>query len=174
MNCQSVAIKGLQMDCEPNVGGIKRVWLAIYEDGIFTVSANTKGDDEVSAIKSGTTWYEYEFRKGAGSFNSTLNIDETNGVNYVQTELALQFSRMESQKRTAIAALAVAEVAAIVLDANGKYWALAVDEPITSTAGTAETGAARGDTNQYTITLSTYSRTYPYEIPKSVVDAALA
>ena len=95
---------------------------------------------------------------------STLNVDPANGVNYVSTDLVLVFNRMETLKRIEVAALALGDLAVIVKDSNGLYWYLGKDEPVVSTAGSGETGTARGDGNKYSVTLQDTSATYPYEI----------
>ncbi len=168
MACASITLANILRDCEANVGGIKKVWLTNYADGMFTTTATTAGTI-VTAVKTGTTWYTYEFRKGTGSLTSNLNVDEAAGTNFIQSDLVMQFSRMETTKRTAIAALSIAEVCGIVLDCNNKYWALGFDEPMTSTSGVGQTGTARTDSNNYQITLSDFSQSYPYEVEASVV-----
>lgn len=170
MACNSIQLANIPRDCVANVGGIKKVWLTNYAEEMFTTSATTAGTI-VTAVKSGTTWYEYEFRKGTGSLTSNLNVDEAAGTNFIQSDLVMQFSRMETQKRAAIAALSIAEVCGIVLDCNGFYWALGFDEPVTSSAGVGQTGTARTDSNNYQITLSDFSKSYPYEVEKSVINS---
>lgn len=85
---------------------------------------------------------------------STLNIDATNGVNYVSTDLVTTFSRMSTSKRVQMLALAVGQVACIVKDANGKSWYLGYSNPVEATTGTGQTGAAMTDANSYSITLN--------------------
>ena len=101
---------------------------------------------------------------------STLTVDPANGVNYVSTELVLQFTKMETRKRIEMAALAVGELAFIVKDANGIYWFLGKDEPVTATAGTGQTGQAVGDGNFYNITFTDESKSWPMEVLDSVVE----
>lgn len=131
---------------------------------------NSEGT-EVSAVTATSEWYTYEFRKGTGSLTSNLTVDEAAGTNFIQSDLVLQFSRMETAKRTAIAALALAEVCGIVQDCNDKFWAIGFNEPISTSASVASTGVARTDSNNYQITLTDVSKSYPYEVPKSVVTA---
>lgn len=169
MACNSIQLANIARDCEANVGGIKKVWLTNYADNMFKTSTDASGQTSVTAVTSGTTWYTYEFRKGTGSLTSNLNVDEAAGTNFIQSDLVMQFSRMETGKRTAIAALSIAEVCGIVLDCNGKYWALGFDEPVTPSAGVGQTGTARTDSNNYQITLSDFSKSYPYEVESGVV-----
>lgn len=128
--CASIVLNGIMMDCSNSIGGIKRVWLARYSDiASVTIGNITEGDPAVTvgqgvtaiSLKSGGEWYEYQFRKNTGSLTSTLNVDETNGNNYITSELSLVFSKMETKKRMEMAALAVGAVVAVVEDSNGKY-----------------------------------------------------
>ena len=86
MSCVQT-ISGILRDCAPSMGGIKRAWVANYDD----VAAVTETTGKVSGLtmESGKTFKEFAFRKGSSSFTSTLNVDAANGVSYV-TQLALQ------------------------------------------------------------------------------------
>ena len=84
MDCSSITLAGITMDCAPSLGGIKRVWLTQYKEGLATLDA--EGGKIASFGEA--TWYEYQFRKGTGSLTSTLTVDETAGTNYVTNELA--------------------------------------------------------------------------------------
>lgn len=162
-------LSNIARDCSPAKGGIVECWFATWTPGIFTVSANTDNFPiAVTAIDSGTTWYHYEFRKGTGSMNSTQNVDEANGLNFVETDVLMRFGRMETVKRTGVAALALGGVAGIVRDANNSYWALGVDEEMFPAAGTAQTGTAATDGNFYEITLRDTYQSFPLEIPENV------
>lgn len=158
----SVVLAGIPSDCEVNKGGIQNVWIANYNAGDFTVSAATSGDtaEYIVSIDASATWYKYNFKKGVCTMTSTLNVDQANGINYVSTELMLQFSKMDAAKRMEIAALSLGELEVVVKDNNGKYWAMGVSEPVLATAGTAQTGAAKTDGNFYQITLSVDEDSY--------------
>ena len=91
-------------------------------------------------------------------------------MNYVATELVLQFSKMETRKRIEMAALAVGELVFIVKDANGKFWYLGMDEAVTASAGNGQTGQAIGDGNFYSITLTDNANSWPYEVLASVIE----
>lgn len=164
----NVNIAGLCRDCESSKGGIVEVYAFNY--GEITGITETAGTINGVSLASGAKAYKYEFRKGTGSMTSTLNVDPANGVNYVSTELVLQFTKMETRKRIEMAALAVGELAFIVKDANGVYWFLGKDEAVTATAGTGQTGTAVGDGNFYNITFTDQSLSWPMEVLPSVVE----
>ena len=165
-SCTNQTIAGLCRDCEGSLGGIVSVYLANYKENIFTITSGA-----VSAVDSAVSFYEYQFRKNTGSMTSTLNIDPANGVNFVQTDLVMLFSRMETKKRIEMAALSVGQLAGIVKDANGKYYALGVSEPLEASAGDGQTGTARTDGNRYSITLTDNQESFPPLIPDSVMES---
>lgn len=160
-------IKAFTYDrCEANLGGIKNVWLADYNENAIAENGLTE-DGAISAFAESVTWTKYPMRKNVASMTSTLN-NSTEGASYVTTELAMVFSKMESQKRIAIQSLALGECMALVEDSNGKLWFLGKDAPLTATAGTGETGTAKGDRNAYTVTLTDESLEFPFEVSKEL------
>lgn len=173
MACSTI-VKGINAACDASQGGIKEVYMTTA-DVEFTVSA-VSGDEMVTVVSGITTGetpnvFHFQFRKNTASMTSTLNVDDANGVNYVSTELNMLFTRMDSNKRTAMAALAVGQAKAIVIDANGRAWLLGFDEPIQASAGEGATGAAKGDGNRYSITLTDESTSWPYEVTSTVLES---
>ena len=173
MACSQV-LNGIAADCQTNVGGVREVYIANYSD----VTA-IEVDDSSNMIKTITMadsakFKKYAFKKNTSSMTSTLNVDPANGVNFVQTDLSLVFAKQETVKRMEIAKLSLGELRVIVLDANGKYWFLGQEEFVSATAGTAETGVNRTDGNKYTITLTDYSSSYPYEVDPTIVADLIA
>ena len=173
MACSQL-LNGIAADCQTNVGGVREVYIANYSD----VTA-IEVDDSSNMIKTITMadsakFKKYAFKKNTSSMTSTLNVDPANGVNFVQTDLSLVFAKQETVKRMEIAKLSLGELRVIVLDANGKYWFLGQEEFVSATAGTAETGVNRTDGNKYTITLTDYSSSYPYEVTPTIVADLIA
>lgn len=166
-----ITLNGITLDCQPSLGGIKKVWLTQYA-GVSEVTVDPESN-MISAITNTGEWYEYQFRKATGSLTSTLNVDETAGINYVTSELSLVFTKMETAKRIEIAALSIGQLCAIVEDSNGHYWFLGKDDYVSASAGAGNTGTAKGDQNAYTLTLSTDSDSYPYEVDPSKIETIL-
>lgn len=169
MSCNSHTLAGIGLGCKDNMGGIKEVYL-IKESEVTDIQL----DEGASAVASITladsaTFKTYKFRKGTSSMSSTMTTDEAAGTMSVQTDLALQFSKMETAKRLEIMAMCMDSLKGIVLDANGKYWLLGYDYPITASAATGNTGTAFADFGGYNITLTDNSREFPFEIPSAVM-----
>lgn len=105
----------------------------------------------------------FNFRPGAASMTSTSQIDATSGVSMVQTQLVMNFGRMDSVKRAEIQALIQGQVQVIVVDNNGESWLLGLDVPVVAVgAQNAQSGAQMTEANQYSITLQDSSRVLPY------------
>lgn len=176
-------LSGITLDCSHSLGGIKTVYIANYNDvtdikynaSTGSTTGVTYTGDTITGITmaSGAVFKPYQFRKQTGSMTSTLTVDETAGVNYVSTELSLVFTKMETKKRIELSALSVGQLAVIVEDSNGTYWYLGKDDYVSATAGGAQTGTAKGDGNNYTLTLRDESDTYPYEITKEAVESVV-
>lgn len=168
MSC-SQTLAGIARDCFPSIGGIVEVYIANFGD----VSSVTAAEGKITAIAMAASakFKRYAFTRNTGSMTSTYTFDKANGVQFVTTELLMQFNRMESAKRVEIAALALGELAVIVKDANGVCFYLGKDEPVLGSAGDGQTGTARTDANRYTITLQDNSAELPYEVDAEIVDA---
>lgn len=151
------------------MGGIAEVWITNHD----AVSNVTVDENIISAISlaDSAKFKRYFFRRGTGSMTSTYSLDPASGANFVTTDLALQFNKMETAKRIEMSALAVSELAIIVKDNNGKYWYLGYNNPVTASAGDGATGQAFTDANKYGITLQDVSLQLPYEVSAEALDA---
>lgn len=174
-------IKGIKLDCNANLAGIKRVWLAYDGDFKALVDETTH---KATSFKSASTasdakLYQYDFTKQSGSLTSTLTKDEASGTRYYTNELVLSFNKMEGAKHIEIEAMAAESLFGIVEDNNGKCWILgtvyngtdteSTEEGgyLSASASTAQAGQSYGDKNGYDVTLQQMSSHLPYEIDKA-------
>ena len=95
---------------------------------------------------------------------SNGNVDAAAGTYFIQTDLTLQFSKMESVKRLAIQAATFEDTIVVVKDNNYQLFYLGYDNPVNSTAVTGASGTAYGDLNGYTITLTDISNELPFTV----------
>ena len=166
----TTSLKAIPYDCSASKGGIVDAYIANYKENLFTIGDDGSGNSIVTAVVTAeTTWHRYQFRRNTGSFTSTLNVDDANGVNYVSTEITLQFTRMEAAKRAAIASLALGGVAVLVKDANGIWWAFGAEAPVYASSGTGQTGTAATDGNFYNIVLTDEQSTFPYSVAAEAI-----
>lgn len=160
MACSQI-ITGIANDCSKSIGGLKAVYVANYDD---VQSFSMEDGKVVEIVMNGSAKFKkFTFRPNTASMTSTLNVDSANG-NSINTDVSMSFLRQDTEKRMAVSALALGELAVIVQDANQLYWYLGRELPVVSSAGGAESGTAFTDGNRYTITLQDVSSDFPYEI----------
>lgn len=152
-------LAGISRDCLGNSGGIRKVWLANYDN----VASLTESSGAITAISMSNTekFKLYEFARNTSSMSSNYAVNAENGTSYVETDLLMVFNRMDTAKRLEIVAMAQGLLAAIVEDNNGNKWYLGHDYPVTINAGDGLTGTARGDRNGYSVTLRDESNELP-------------
>lgn len=167
------SILGLARDCSGNLGGVKAVYIAPY-DTLRTVTLTSGEISAYSAGASAANYMRFNFRAGAASMTSTSQIDAVSGVNMVQTQLVMNFGKMETVKRTEIQALLQGEVQVIVVDNNDNAWFLSYNSPVVAIGSqNGQTGAAKTEANQYSITLQDESAVLPYQFKDSSVYAGV-
>lgn len=176
MGCSANFIMGIPASCEGSRGGIVTAYIWPYKEGAFltTTDSGSSIEDTVSGISGVTEVHVINFRKNSGSFTSTLNIDDANGVMAVETEINLVFSRMESAKRLALQAMVLSDAQVVVKDGNGEYWAFGRTEPVRPSTAQGQTGTNATDGNNYTVTLSDSDSQFPLPLTKDAVEALLA
>lgn len=155
-------LNGLVNDCLPSMGGIVEAYIIPW-DSVTDVTV-MEGQITAVTLAASTKFKKYYFKPGSSSFTSTLNVDNSTGMNYVSTDITLLFPRMDTTKRVEVAALSVTGLAMIVKDGNGLYWYFGQSEPVMASAGDGQTGAARSDANRYSITLQDNNPTWPMEV----------
>ena len=176
MACSSNILSGLTAGCTPSMGGILEVYIN-HRDKVGELTFGSEAQEGIitgiTLAQSGSSsvekFHQYQFKRNTANATSTYNIDPTQGVNFVTTDLNLVFSKQDTEKRVEITALALDDLVVIYKDANGKYWYMGKDEPVQATAAGGETGTARTDGNKYTITLQDNSLNLPYEVAASAI-----
>ena len=116
MECNSITLKGIVRDCNPNMGGIQKVWMILKSD-ITNDPTPEQGMDKITTLtvaEGEGKVNAFEFRKGAASMTSNLQKDDTNGSYFWLTDLVMNFQRMETSKREAIMALTLAEACGVL------------------------------------------------------------
>lgn len=158
-------IQGFTYDiCSNSLGGVKAIWLSDFRDGaatLGTISGDTSGVKYVTKFDESVTWVQIPIRKNTASYTSEVQISDENG-NSVQTTLNVVLSRMDAAKRLTFNSLMITDCMAVVEDANGSKVFLGMDNPVTMSSGTGQTGTAKTDANNFTIGLQDDSLETPY------------
>lgn len=171
MNCNQT-LTNLVRDCKDktNKGGLHTtIWVAERDNVKVTVDDNT---GEITDITNSGNWYKYQFAKGAAVLTSEYTFDgETGDKQYCTNTLTINFKKQSAAKRVSLVGLMNSETFVIVKDGNELPTALGVEEYVSCTSGSATTGQARTDANQYVVALSDTTADFPLNIPESVFEA---
>ena len=177
MGCLSnFTLKGIQLDCNPVLAGIKRVYLG-YNDQ-FTITPDTQTQTATIAAKEGASatakLYAYDIVANTGGLTSTITKNEQNGTRYYTNTIAMQFNRLEAAKHLEVQAMAAEALIAIVETNDGKYWVVGADSYLSATESNVQTGSSFDDLNGYTISLAARSAYLPFSIEKAGFESLIS
>ena len=158
MSCE--ALQNIAKSCDNNTGGIRQVWINQQEGVTSTTVAG--GAWIVSAITA-TPFATFEINRNTGNYTEETAVDLINGSTFVTQTITLMFNRRDKEKSEAIHVLGAGQqyLAAVVKDANGKYWYF---ENLQLTATGEGSGTSRADGSKYSVTLLAESDHLCYEI----------
>lgn len=187
MACKSYKLTTIQTSCGSNIPSIKKMWIGQFESAEATLTyvqmpdpedpehstidyKDADGNKVIEAITGLTLdvtkydyWVEFQFRKNTCSASSEMTVND-NGTHYFTNALNMVLAKQDTAKRLNIQSIASGDCACIYMDGNGKYWMIGLNDPVTLTSASANTGTAVGDSNQYELVLSEDAATMPIEI----------
>lgn len=169
----SATLSGIVRDCEPNAGGVKAIYIA-NKDDVTEIELDTTGAKiaSITMATSGSTTAKFKgfyFKPGQASVALTGAVNEAGEYAGEDGVVAVNFGRMDTTKRTQMAALSISELVVIYTDNNGISWLLGYDAPVLRNGGEANTGNAKTDYNHYALELHSSDNQYPYEVPSTVL-----
>ena len=172
-SCTSLTLNSIDATCDESRASIKRVLVCPKED-ILAIGVNynsvgewSKEDYKKNTLvnnivpKDGKFFVEFYFRRNTGSYTSTYTGDNTTGSQVVTTEVNLQFSKAEYQKRLEFQKLTGRPCVMIIEDNYGQYIALGVDAPVVLTNTVMQSGTAKSDLSGFTLTFTEESYKFP-------------
>ena len=156
-------LTGIKLDCNPVLGGIKRVYLGYSDQLTITPNAET----HTATITGEGKPYPYDVVANTGGLTSTITKNEQNGTSYYTNTITMPFTRLEAAKHLEVQAMAAEALVAVVETNDGKYWVVGADSYLSATESTAQTGSSFDDLNGYTISLAARSAYLPFSIEKA-------
>ena len=170
MACTTVTLSSIDARCDSSIGGIKRILLANVDDIKTVLVDETTQKIKQITLETGKKFEQWRFRKGTGSYSSSVARDLTIGNDTCTTEVNLQFSRAEAQKRLDIQSSINANCVVIVEDMYGEYLYLGMENEVSITAASMTSGTATSDLSGFTLTFTDLSTELPHFIDKAQVD----
>jgi len=154
MSCDITS--GFTLGCRDNSGGIKNIYiLSGSVAGITEVS-----DGLISDISGSGTFYKFELTKNTGDLTEAPTPSLENGTVFYETTLNVAFHKLQSSIRNQVKVLAQNPDLKIIVETNngiespytGRYFLVGRYRGATLSAGSATSGTAFGDANQYALT----------------------
>ena len=168
----AVTLNSIDARCDGSVGGIKRILIALRDDVTATIGTDANDSQYVDSITvaTGKKFEQWRFRKNTGSYTSTLSTDPSIGNNTVTTEVNLQFSKAEVNKRLIIQSAINANSVVIIEDMYGNYIYLGLENEVSVTSAVMQSGTATGDLSGFTLTFQDIATEMPHFIDTTKVN----
>ena len=160
-NCD-ITLSTIAQDCRPNLSGIKKIAVANYVEEAF--SKDDVNPNLVTLENTDVKWATYIPAKNTGSLTKTLTKNEQTGVLYYTNEVSATFNHMDGDNGAAVDLLGQGRLLVVVQDKNGMNWVLGVDDWVSVSGITGQTGAAADDGNNWQITFTEIASHAAYNV----------
>ncbi len=167
---------GVTRDCGFQFGGLKKVYLANFEEvSAVAYSGTSYVISGVTMTSTGATWYEFEYEPSTGQKLEELVAGAVS--RFVNQTLNMKLANVTQAKKLILDELANATLSVIVQDMQDTYWFMG--EPTKSaglrvTVMTVDSGMAQADDASVTITMIGGNLGYANQITAAAVATAIA
>ena len=143
----SLTLTGRSLPCRDALGGVKKVWIGEFADGLWdTIVAG-----EIPNSTAALDLYDFVSPKNSSSLTQTVNASVENGTVFYTQVLSLVLNKPVAADITELQNLAKGRLAIVVQDNNDNYFVLGHTRGAELTGGSIATGTALGDLNGYTL-----------------------
>ena len=161
MACTALT-KGRQLDCNRISGGVKYVYFGVYDtftapiDGTGIVVTNSEITDIEMDVTTGL--YRYTVPRGSTTINETITGSTENGTLFYTPTVNMVLNRLTKEDQNEIKLLGQTQVVIFaqlneqLANGHDVIVGLGVVNAMSLNAGSADSGAAFGDRNGYTLT----------------------
>ena len=147
---------GFTLGGRDNSGGIRNIY--VLSGSISTITEASDG--LISDISGSGTFYKFELTKNTGDLTEAPTPSLENGTVYYEQTLNVAFHKLQSSIRNQVKVLAQNPDLKIIVETNngnespytGRYFLVGRYRGATLSAGSATSGTAFGDANQYALT----------------------
>ena len=161
MACTSLT-KGRGLDCSRISGGVKFIYFGVYDQ--FTAPIDGTGilvvNSEITDIEmgAGTGLYRYTVPRGSTTVNETITGSTENGTLFYTPTVNMILNKLTKEDQNEIKLLGQTQVVVFaqlneqLANGHDVIVGLGVVNAMSLNAGSADSGAAFGDRNGYTLT----------------------
>jgi len=161
MACTALS-KGRGLDCSRISGGVKFVYFGVYDQ--FTAPIDGTGilvvNSEITDIEmgAGTGLYRYTVPRGSTTANETITGSTENGTLFYTPTVSMILNKLTKEDQNEIKLLGQTQVVVFcqlneqLANGHDVIVGMGVTNAMSLNAGSADSGAAFGDRNGYTLT----------------------
>ena len=157
MACTNLT-KGRGLDCNRVSGGVKYIYFSVYDE-IDSYAYDAVDLSTIDTIDfGGNTIYRYTVPRGSTTINETITGSTENGTLFYTPTCSLVLNRLSQQDQQEVKLLGqtqvriFAQLNATLTNGHDAIVFLGVHNGMSLNAGSADSGAAFGDRNGYTLT----------------------
>ena len=156
MSCDFITKGKLATACMDSIGGVKNYYFALWSNYGITVA-----NGEISSLGNSLEQvFKYEVTGNANSLTETLNPSMENMTAFVTQVTSATFQGLNKDLQVQLSLLAKSRTLVFIEDYNGNIKLMGLTNGAYGSAGTAVTGAAKGDLSGYTIELTAEEKDY--------------
>jgi hypothetical protein len=159
--------QGRAIDCRNSAGGIQEVLIANFEN--VTIDTVAAGVITAMTQAAATSFYQYSLEKENGSLIETQTGSLENGTNFYDSVLDFNTKNLSASENQELTLLDQARLFVIIKDMNDKYWTVGAYFGADKLTGTSVTGAAFGDHNGYTYSITAKEKLRMLEVDSTVI-----
>ena len=159
--------QGRIIDCRNSTGGVEEILIANFGD--ITIDTVAAGVITALTQAAATSFYRYSLEKENGSLVETHTGSLENGTNVYDSVLDFNTKNLTASESEELTLLDQARLFVIVKDMNGSYWTVGAYHAADKLSGTSVTGAAFGDLNGFTYSISSKESVRMLEVDSTVI-----
>jgi len=159
--------QGRAIDCRNSTGGVEEILIANFGD--ITIDTVAAGVITALTQAAATSFYRYSLEKENGSLVETHTGSLENGTNVYDSVLDFNTKNLTASESEELTLLDQARLFVIVKDMNGTYWTVGAYHAADKLSGTSVTGAAFGDLNGFTYSISSKESVRMLEVDSTVI-----
>lgn len=154
-----LTLTGRGVGCKDALGGIKRIYVAEWSEDDWSWDAVTSGTTPGVTIAAGSLltaveFYTYDMTRGSGSLTQTITADLTAGTVFFDQVCSVTFNKAATTDIAEISNLVKGRCSVLVQDNNDNWFVMGLKNGVEVSGGTAQTGAAAGEQNGFTLEFS--------------------
>ena len=148
----SLTLAGRGVGCKDALGGIKRIYIANWTEGMWDeiASGAVDGLSGTDAIN----FYTYDMNRGSGSLNQTITSSIENGTVFFDQALTANFSKLAAADITELQNVTKGRMSVLVEDNNGNWFVMGHSRGVEASGGVVQTGTGSGDLNGFTLEMN--------------------